>query len=201
MTDRELTRLLFGPYRTPRLRRGDRAFCLYRDYAVVVVRISDTRIPWPRCRPLDPPRKGLGLLVDDELARAVRHESATAVAYWWGVNRSTVHKWRRALGVTRTNNPGTHRLVLGAIEDTMAVRFTPVGRGTSRRFTTCLGRAAVWTPDEVALLGAVPDAEVARRTGRTAAAVGKKRLALGRPPIHEHQSRRAPRRPAEGRTP
>ena len=32
----------------------------------------------------------------------------------------------------------------------------------------------LWTPDDVALLGAVPDEEVARRTGRTAGAVRQK---------------------------
>jgi hypothetical protein len=29
-------RLLRGPYKAPRLRRGDRAFCLFRDCDVVV---------------------------------------------------------------------------------------------------------------------------------------------------------------------
>ena len=112
--DRERTQLLFGPYRVPRLKCGDRAFCLYRDAPVKILGTSTARVPWPRCRPVDPPFNGRGLLVDEELARAVRNESATAVAYWWGVNRSTVGRWRRALGATRTNNPGTHRLVLGA---------------------------------------------------------------------------------------
>jgi hypothetical protein len=35
-------------------------------------------------------------LVDDELARAVRHESALAIRYWWGVGTKTVVWWRRA---------------------------------------------------------------------------------------------------------
>jgi hypothetical protein len=30
------TRLLFGPYRQPRLRKGDRATCLFKDTDVVV---------------------------------------------------------------------------------------------------------------------------------------------------------------------
>jgi hypothetical protein len=49
-------------------------------------------------------------LLDDELARAVRTESAEAVRYWWGVSEGVVHRWRKFLDVTRTNNPGTHRL-------------------------------------------------------------------------------------------
>ena len=43
-------RLLHGPYTPPRLRRGDRATCLYRDAEVVITSWSDARISWPRCR-------------------------------------------------------------------------------------------------------------------------------------------------------
>jgi hypothetical protein len=44
------TDLLYGPYRPPPLRRGDRVFCLYRDCDVVITGGSDARIPWPLCR-------------------------------------------------------------------------------------------------------------------------------------------------------
>jgi hypothetical protein len=46
-----------------------------------------------------------------------------AVAYWWGVQVSTVVHWRRALGVTWTNNERTHRLVFGAIPEALKARF------------------------------------------------------------------------------
>jgi hypothetical protein len=65
-------RLLHGPYRPPRLRRGDRATCLYKDCDVVVTGRTDARNSWPRCRPVGVPRSHPSLLVDDELARAVR---------------------------------------------------------------------------------------------------------------------------------
>jgi hypothetical protein len=185
VVDLERIQLLFGPYKAPALKRGDRAFCLVRDYPVVVIGWSDARISWPRCLPLDPPRCGRGLLIDDELVRAIRHESATAVAYWWGLHVSTVLHWRKALGVTRTNNEGTHRLVLRAIAATLKARFGD-GLGLSDRWGsspfTARGRPAVWTPDEIALLGALSDAEVAQRTGRSPSAVLKKREQLGRPP-------------------
>jgi hypothetical protein len=42
-------------------------------------------------------------------------------------------------------------------------------------------RGAWWTPEDIALLGTVPDEEVARRTGRTAAAVRRKRWELAIP--------------------
>jgi hypothetical protein len=190
----EKTALLFGPYRAPRLKVGDRAFCLYRDGPVVIRGLSSARIDWPRCRPLDPPRGPLGLLVDEELARAIRNESATAVAYWWGVDRTTVIKWRRALGVTRKNNQGTHRLVLGAIQASLDSRFGKDSRRASDGAASrpSRGRKAVWTPEEVALLGALTDPEVARRTGRSLHAVNNKRWSLGRPALAE--GARGPRR-------
>jgi hypothetical protein len=50
MTDRERVMLLFGPYRAPPLRRGDRAFCRVRDREVVITGWSDAPLSWPRCR-------------------------------------------------------------------------------------------------------------------------------------------------------
>src|SRR5205823_1296559 len=87
-------RLLHGPYEAPALKKGDRATCLYRDSTVVVTSWSDGRIPWPRGRALG--RQGApGLVVDEELARAVRREAGVAVAYWFGVGVTTVTTWRR----------------------------------------------------------------------------------------------------------
>jgi hypothetical protein len=94
MTDRDFVKLLFGPYRTPALKRGDSAACMFRDAEVVVTGWTNGRIPWPRCRVLDGPGGGSGLLVDEELARAVRHESAAAVGHWWRVSHNTVRAWR-----------------------------------------------------------------------------------------------------------
>jgi len=48
-------------------------------------------------------------LLDDELARAVRHESATAIMAWWGVTVAVVWRWRKVLGVTFINNEGSRR--------------------------------------------------------------------------------------------
>ena len=70
--------MLHGPYALPALRKGERTTCLYRDALVVVTGWSHGRIPWPRCRTLG--RRGSGLLVGEALTRAVRTESAAAVA-------------------------------------------------------------------------------------------------------------------------
>jgi hypothetical protein len=64
-----------------------------------------------RCRALGH-RGGSGLLVDEELARAITHESAAALMYWWGITGSTAARWRTALGVLGlTGTEGTRRLV------------------------------------------------------------------------------------------
>jgi hypothetical protein len=142
MNDADRLRLLFGPYQAPAVRRGDVAFCHMRDYPVLVIGWSGAPIPWPRCLRLERPRVGRGLLIDDELARAIRHESAAAVSYWWGIHLSTVIHWRTALAVTRTNNEGTHRLVLGAIQESLDYRFGRAGRGRRRRGTSPTRREA-----------------------------------------------------------
>jgi hypothetical protein len=67
--------------RRRRRKRGDRATCPARDRDVVIIGTSRGRIPSPRCRALDTRRGGSGILVDDELARAIRCESATTIPY------------------------------------------------------------------------------------------------------------------------
>ena len=83
-TDPDKVKLLHGPYRGPRLRRGARVQCLYRDKFVIVTGLSAGRIPWPLCKP--PGRAHPGLLVEEELARAIRCESVLALRHWWGAS-------------------------------------------------------------------------------------------------------------------
>jgi hypothetical protein len=194
MTQRERIRLLFGPFKAPPLKRGDQAVCLFRDTTVIITSWTDAPIPWPRCRTLDGPRGGSGLLVDEELARAVRHESAAAVMYWWKASHTAVFNWRTALGVTRTDNEGTARLTQAAAEKgAEAVKereWTEEEREHRRQINAEKGLAdylvtgyhgPLWTPEDIALLGVVPDEELAQRTGRTAGAVRQKREELGIP--------------------
>jgi hypothetical protein len=116
----EKCKLLFGPYEPPPLRKGERTHCLYRDALVVVTNWSGGRISWPRCRALGH-RGGSGLLAEEELARAITHESATALMYWWGITCSTVTLWRTALGVKGlTGTEGTRRLVQAGQERRVA---------------------------------------------------------------------------------
>jgi hypothetical protein len=168
-----------------RLRRGDRATCLFKDCDVVIKGWTDARISWPRCLPVG--TKGHpSLLVDEELARAVRHESAAALRHWWGVSALVVWKWRRVLGVDRINCEGTTRLMRAASELGAAQvrgKELPPEQVEQRRRTALelnLGQYLRpgynldpwWSRRELALLGTDDDEVIAARIGRTPNAVG-----------------------------
>jgi hypothetical protein len=176
MTVPDRVKLLFGPYQPPRLERGDRAYCLYRDTIVVVTSWTDAPIPWPRCRALDSPGGGSGLLVDDELARAVRSESAAAVMFWRGASASAVNDWRMALGVDFNGTEGTRRLRHAvAKEGGKAVKCLYAAR---RRVPAPPKQVRLWTAEEDELALTLPADEAARRTGRTLTAVHQRRITL-----------------------
>jgi hypothetical protein len=190
----ERARLLYGPYQAPALRKGDRAFCLYRDCEVVITSWTDARMSWPRGRGSHHGRfGGPGLLVNEELARAIRQESGIALRHWWGVSESLVWKWRQALGVPRLNE-GSKRLrddlnrELAA--DLSGVPLPPEEIERRRRMARELmlarylktGRSGpLWAAEEVALLGRVSDEVAARQIGRSPNAVRQKRESLGIP--------------------
>jgi hypothetical protein len=73
-------RLHFGPYAAPHFQFGQRVKCLARGY-VTITKLSDARIPWP----VGKGPGGLGLVLCDDLAKAVRREAACAVMHSWGV--------------------------------------------------------------------------------------------------------------------
>jgi len=101
--------LIGGPYRPPS-RRDHRIGAVVGDIIAgerTITGISDAPTPWPIG--MAAPHGRPSPLVTAELARAVATESVEAVAYWWGVSRWTVRRWRHALGVTRFN-PGTIEL-------------------------------------------------------------------------------------------
>jgi hypothetical protein len=68
-------------------------------------------------------------VVNEELARAIRSDSSAAVMVWWGMSMVVVNRWRKALGVTRTNNVGSQRLIRAAsakgADDTRGVPVPP----------------------------------------------------------------------------
>ncbi len=193
MNEQDRVKLLFGPYRPPALKKGDRATCLFRDCEAVITGWTDALIPWPRCRALEGSRGGgSGLLVDEELARAIRHESAAAICYWWRVCSGAVWRWRKALGVTKVNNEGSQRLVRAAAElgaEAMKdMEWSGEERERRRQWAIDLDKQRFlikgyhgrwWTPEEIALLGTMPDQKVARKVKRSVEAVHSKRERLG----------------------
>ena len=168
-------KLLFGPYRSPPLKPGDRTHSNLLVSLVFITSLSSASIPWPRCRSLKSTGGGSGLLVDEELARAVRHESAAAVMHWWGASVGAVCRWRNALGVNRTDNEGTARLMHAAAEKgAEAVKerlWTEEERECCRQVNAEKGLAAnlvtgyhgpLWRPEDIALLVRLPNEEPAR---------------------------------------
>lgn len=105
MKKRAAPTLIGGPYHTPRCRVGGKITCERRGPVRVAEitageRSTDLGAPlaWPRCAL---PADGLGLILCDDLAQAVRTESNQAVMYYWGISRTLVHRLRRALEVGR----------------------------------------------------------------------------------------------------
>jgi hypothetical protein len=198
--DSHKARLLHGPYEPPTLRRGDRATCLYRDGDVVITGWSAGRIAWPRCRRLDSNAGGSDLLVNEELARAVRLESSLALQYWFGVGADVVWRWRKALGVTQWGTEGSRRLLQqisrAGAEAVKRKTFTKAER--SRHRVAALKRGTRphrwtdngWSSEQLALLGRLPDTEVAAQIGRTTTGVRVKRQLLGIPNAAPDRRRR-----------
>ncbi len=83
----EPTRLRYGPYAPPAVRKGDRAFCLYRDCDVIVTGWTAARRgPGAgRCT------SGAGLGCSSRRScRAILSESAAALKHWFGVGTKAV---------------------------------------------------------------------------------------------------------------
>jgi hypothetical protein len=104
MKDSDRFKLIHGPYRPPKVKRGDKLFCEIRG-TVTVGGYSDSPIPWPRMKKGGNPC----LILCGDLVEAVRVESNQGVAHHFGVSFGSVSTWRKALGVP-VYNEGTHRV-------------------------------------------------------------------------------------------
>jgi hypothetical protein len=201
MIDDGKTALLFGPYHAPALQVGDRTHCLYRDADVIITSWTDAPIPWPRCRGLGV-RGGSGLLVNEELARAVRCESSLAIQRWWLASPNAVHNWRKALEVGRYEPEGTRRLnqanaeagaaamrKRGLTDEECDQRSARAKAGNYWRNLKPGFQGQWWTPAELQLLGTDTDAVIAAKIGRTANAVRVMRTRLGIPSLCDRRLR------------
>jgi hypothetical protein len=134
------------------------------------------------------------------VAGAVRCESAAAVAYWWRASEAVVWRWRRALGVTRTNNAGSRRLIRAAAasggqalrergftDEECDARSRNAVRPDLKRFLRRGPLGLQWTPAQLRLLGQEPDEVVAGQVGRSANAVRIMRTRLGIPTARDRR--------------
>jgi len=108
--------LIGGPYQVPACEVGTSLTCR-RFGRQAVGGFTAAPIPWPYAA-----RQGgkPPLILCGDLVKAIRTETAAAVAYHWGVSRWTVHHWRRVLGVGRFT-AGTRR----RWQELAAKKFTP----------------------------------------------------------------------------
>lgn len=170
--------LLHGPYAPPAVELGDELECEIRG-PVIVRAWSEGPIAWPlACRGGNP-----AYILCGDLIRAVKDESSIAIQHWFGVGKSTVCRWRKVLKVKRANE-GTSRLHRAYQPETLTEEV--VTRGLQKAHSLPVRLKAqqtrhergtqpnlkLWTPEEKALLGTMPDSQVAQRVGRAAANVG-----------------------------
>lgn len=189
---------LIGTYITPRVRHGRRVWCEYRAKWCRVTSFTAAPIPWPRVAPLKQ-KGGSGLWVNATLERAIRTESAVALKHWFGVTQSCSRSWRIWAGVegrSASSTPGTRREVKKAAD-----LGAEVVRGTELSDEACDVRSANskrlnlirfghakrwpngWTTEMDAMLGTMPDEELAKRLGKSRAAVRSRRSKRGIPPV------------------
>jgi hypothetical protein len=142
-------------------------------------------------------RGGSGVLVIEELRRAILSESAAALQHWSGVGESAVWAWRRAFGVAQFGTDGSARRHWAAsgrgAETTRGVPLpaarVEVRRRNARRLNLARyihpcprpGSSRPRTAAERPLLGALPDGEPGARIGRLKNAVRVKRSKLSIP--------------------
>lgn len=233
MNDADRYRLLRGPYKPPRCKIGSKLFCEQRGW-VVVKRISCGRIAWPQTIV----GGNRTFILCDDLVKAVRCESASAIRYWWGVSSCTVWSWRKVLDVGQYTE-GTLRLHRELFSERIppevqvearkkaslpaanakkaaaklgkprprdvieAMRRANLGRNLSAEHRRKISEAArargvrppkagrPWNLEEDALLGTMPDEQVAERTGRTLGAVRERRRLLDIDGYYRKRNRKA----------
>jgi hypothetical protein len=120
-------RLLDGPYAAPACRVGRKLYCKWRRRWIAVDGLTDAPVVWPFSKRAGP----RSLILCGDLVRAVRCESASAVAAHWGVGRETVWRWRRVLGVGQFNR-GTLQLNRDTVPERVDLARLAEARAASR---------------------------------------------------------------------
>lgn len=195
MGKQEHCRLIDGPYNAPDVQIGDSLECAIGGECIVVG-WSAGRIPWPMRK-----ARGYGrvaYILCGDLERAVRIESNIAIAHWWGAQRTTISKWRGALGVGRYT-PGTRRVQCLLGHENLGPEAHALGQAAARQPEVMARMVATrrlktnkthkpWTPAEDALLGTQIDQEVGTQLGRAKAQVAARRNLLKIAPLDRRRS-------------
>jgi hypothetical protein len=100
------------------------------------------------------------LLVDDELLRAIRTESALALKYWFGVGSRAVWNWRKAFGVVKWGTEGSRRLHRALSEAGAEVtRGRPLSRKQVEQWQSSINQAELGTVSTARLSRTLVDQE------------------------------------------
>lgn len=196
--------VLLGTYTPPPVKRGDVVRCLYRRADCRVTTWTAAPIPWPRCNQIGI-RGGSGLLVTDALVRAIKTESAAALKHWFGVSTKTAWNWRKRFvpGEAHVRTEGDRLMHQAASEaGAAAVRGVPLAADVRARMAAAAKAAGRrppdrwqgtgWTAAQVALLGTMPDADLAAKLARSVGAVRQKRTNAGIQTFWDGRHRRRP---------
>ena len=106
---------LTGSYTPPRVRVGQSVRGRYRDAECRVTGFCDAPIRWPLAKVVGKRDGRAGPLVDGEMERVIRTESAVALAHRFGVDGGTARRWRQWPGVAgHATTPGTREEARGA---------------------------------------------------------------------------------------
>ena len=135
-------RLLGEPYLPPACRVDSVLYDVARDEYYKVGGWTDGRISWPRRKKNGTP----SLICTEELARALRTESAMAITYWWGMSQGTICTLRGLLDEVGKSTPGTKKLKAANVP----IHFTPN--------EAAKGRAKAATPESIAKMSATQKA-------------------------------------------
>ncbi len=178
-------RFVGGPYFPARVKKGDILQCA-RLGEMRVVGWSDGPLPWPKGV------RGRGgppsLILFADLEKAVRVESAVAVALAWGVSRNSVRDWRAALGVgpitqgTAARHKQNKPAICAGIDYEAISRICHTPEKTEKARLTRLAnghKKRQWSAEEVAWMGQLSDAEIAERLGCNKLTVARERNRRG----------------------
>lgn len=160
-------RLRFGHYETPPVEVGQRVKCAVRG-EVVVVGLSNGRIPWPIA--YKPGNANRMLVVYSGLTLAVKREASIAVCHWWGVTPQTISRWRKVMSVG-PNTVGSAALRRGhGLRNWLKVKSRLLSKAQDPQRADKIAAARHGKPRPAHVMEPARQANIGRKPSRTARA-------------------------------